>query len=270
MNEHRMLGRLTSGLILLCYWGLTWAAEPGQDAVLQAMSKADRLPADIARDGRSKPEAIIPLLELTPGARVVDLFAGGGYYSELLAGVVGEGGEVILHNNPGFEAWGVNGLNARFSDRDPGPIVSHTRSGINLDLQANSLDAALIVMAIHDLYVIPKRYNGERYVRVGNPANSGYFLQQVFQALKPGGRFLVVDHAGNPAADLETITDLHRMDEDFIRQEIIAQGFHYLGSSDALRNGDDDRDRIVFDEDLQGRTDRFVLLFARPGDGERD
>ena len=241
------------------------AATIDEATVLAAMAKSGRLADDMQRDARSRPEAVIPLLNLEPGSTVVDIFGSGGYYSELLASVVGDSGEAILHNNPGFEAWGINGLTDRFDGRDPGNITRHTRSGINLDLGQEMLDGALIVMAFHDLYVVPTRYDGEKYVPVGNPANVGYFLEQVYQALKPGGRFVVVDHDGDPAADNFTVSELHRILEPFAKQEIEARGFRYVTSSDALRSSVDDRSRIVFDEDIQGRTDRFVLVFEKPG-----
>ena len=266
MTKKRSAACFVGYLLLVLGLNQGFAATDEAD-VLAAMNQPDRLVTDIERDRRSKPEKIIPLLNLEPGDTVVDIFAGGGYYSELLARVVGPEGEAILHNSLGFEAWGINGLSERFAnDRAPENINRHTRSGVNLMLTQESVDAALIVMAIHDLYVIPKRYNGEEYVRSGNPANSHYFLSQVFDILKPGGRFVVVDHQGNPESDLESITDLHRLDEAFIRAEIESHGFVYAGSSEALRNPLDDRDRIVFDEDLQGRTDRFVLAFEKPAE----
>ncbi|MBM87502.1 MAG: hypothetical protein CMQ41_03930 [Gammaproteobacteria bacterium] len=234
-------------------------------AVIAAMEKQDRLSADLERDQRSKPQAVIPLLSLETGDRVLDIFAGGGYYTELLATVVGAEGEAILHNNGGFEAWGVNGLTDRFAkEREPGNIVRHTRSGINLDLEANSLDGALIVMAYHDLYVVPKRYNGEKYIPVGNTANTEYFLHQVYEALKPGSRFVIVDHSGDSAMEHEMVADLHRIKEDFVRSEIETAGFKFIESSDALRNPEDDRTMIVFDLDVQGKTDRFVFAFEKP------
>jgi len=87
-----------------------FAAEVDEALVRAAMSREGRLPDDLARDSRSRPEAVIPLLHIEPGATVVDIFGSGGYYSELLAGVVGDNGKVWLHNNDGFEAWGINGL----------------------------------------------------------------------------------------------------------------------------------------------------------------
>jgi len=240
------------------------AAEVDAARVQQAMAEEGRLAADISRDPRSRPEAVIPLLHLNDGATVVDIFGSGGYYSELLASAIGAEGEVLLHNNDGFEAWGINGLTDRYDNRDPGNIVRHTTSGINLDLGVETLDGALIVMALHDIYVTPKRYNGEEYVPVGRPANAQYFLEQIFQALRPGARFVVVEHAGDAAMESEAIFDLHRMSEAFARSEIESVGFRLMESSDALRNPEDDHSRIVFDSDIQGRTDRFVLSFEKP------
>jgi predicted methyltransferase len=123
--------------------------------------------------------------------------------------------------------------------------------------------AALLVMAFHDLYVIPKRYDGEKYVRVGNPANVGYFLEQIYKGLKPGGRFVLIDHAGADESDNETAAELHRIIEPFAKAEVLQQGFRFVTSSDALRNPADDRSMIVFDLPIQGKTDRFILVFEK-------
>jgi len=240
------------------------AAEIDSAGVRTAMSEEGRLPDDLARDSRSKPEAVIPLLHIEAGATVVDIFGSGGYYSELLASVVGAEGEVWLHNNDGFEAWGINGLRDRFDKRDLGNINRHTRSGINLDLGEETMDAAIIVMALHDIYVIPKRYNGKEYVPVGSPANAAYFLEQIYTALKPGSRFVVVEHAGDASMESEEVFDLHRMVEAMARSELESVGFRLVESSAALRNPKDDRSMIVFDSDIKGQTDRFVLSFEKP------
>jgi len=255
------------GFYLLSFTAVCPSAHPAaidEAAVLAAMEKPGRLSDDIERDQRSKPASIIPLLNLESSDYVVDIFGSGGYYSELLASVVGEDGEVFLHNNAGFEAWGINGLTDRFSNRNPGNIIHHTREGLELDLKEESIDGALIVMAIHDMYVIPKRYNGVEYVQVGEMANAQYLLQQVYFSLKPGGRFVVIDHAGDESSDNETVSELHRIIESFVRKEIEKQGFQFLSSTDSLRNSEDDRSMIVFDLDVQGRTDRFVLTFEKP------
>lgn len=251
-------------LICLSLAGQVQAEQITEEFVLRAMSQADRLAADLERDARSRPEKVIPWLNLQTGDIVIDIFGSGGYYSDLLARLVGTHGKAILHNNSGFEQWGTNILQDRFDNGMPKNVVIHTRSGINLALTAESLDGALIVMALHDLYVIPKRYDGNSYVPVGPAANVDYFYEQVLAALKSGGRFVVVDHAGEPGMADEAVNDLHRIDEVTLRDDIIAQGFTYVGSDLSLRNPADDRTRIVFDEDLQGKTDRFILVFEKP------
>lgn len=259
-----MVSFVARAMILLLLPCFAVAQSIDNALVTSIMNTSDRMATDLERDTRSKPEEIIPLLNIQPGDRVIDIFGSGGYYSDLLARVLGSEGEAILHNNPGFEQWGTNILQDRFANGLPRNVVMHTRDGINLDLSPNSIDAALIVMALHDLYVIPKRYNGEEYVPVGPPANVAYFYEQLLTALKPGGRFVVVDHAGEPGMDRETTTDLHRIGETDLREDVVAHGFEFIGSEPPLRNPNDDRARIVFDEDLQGRTDRFVLVFEKP------
>lgn len=261
---HPAFARWLPGIFALLFSQLGMSQSIDESAVLRAMA-SDRLEADLQRDLRSKPQAVIPLLNIELGDRVIDIFGSGGYYSDLLARVLGEDGRAVLHNNEGFEQWGSNILQDRFDNGMPGNVVMLRRGGINLDLPPESLDAALIVMALHDLYVIPKRYDGEKYVPVGPPANVEYFYEQLLIALKPGGRFVVVDHAGEPGMDLEATTDLHRINEAFLRTDIEANGFRFLSTESPLRNPADDRTRIVFDEDLQGRTDRLVLVFEKPG-----
>jgi predicted methyltransferase len=240
------------------------AALVWSDTVDDAIDRPGRLPQDLVRDERSRPAAVIALLNIAAGDRVVDVFAGGGYYSELLASVVGDSGEVLLHNNQGFRAWGVNILNDRFTDRTIDNITQHDREIADLELGTHSLDAALLVMAYHDMYVVPKRYNGEKYVPVGHPADVEHFLQQIYRSLKPGARFVVVDHAAGDTTSADDAFELHRMHECFARTEIESRGFRFVESSDALRNPADDRSMIVFDSDVQGRTDRFVLAFEKP------
>ena len=260
-----MFFRTSVTLVFTIFPSFALSTDIDERTVILAMNKEGRLTQDVSRDSRSRPEKVIPLLRLESGDRVADIFGGGGYYSELLAAVIGHNGEVLLHNNDGFEAWGINGLNDRFAqNRNPGNITRHTRSGINLELESNGLDGILIVMAFHDLYVIPKRYNGKEYVPVGRPANTEYFLEQIFSALKPGGRFVVVDHSADASMDLETLTDLHRIEESFVRQEIESAGFEFVESSEALRNPADDGSLIVFDLDVQGKTDRFIFAFEKP------
>jgi predicted methyltransferase len=221
----------------------------------QALAKPGRLEADVARDERSQPAAILTLLNLQAGDRVVDIFAGGGYYSELMATLVGEDGEVLLHNNEAYRNFVGKALEERFSGREPGNITRHDREVADLDLGENSLDAAIIIMSYHDLYHSAKDW----------PAiDSADFLGQVYRALKPGGRFLIVDHVAEPGSGKSAAQDLHRIDIEFASRDITANGFELIGGSEVLRNPEDDYSKMVFDPAVRGNTDRFVLLFVKP------
>jgi predicted methyltransferase len=224
--------------------------------VEEAMSKSGRLQSDMERDARSHPEAVIPLLRLEEGDRVADIWAGGGYYSELLADVVGDQGEVLLVNNAAYTQFAARGLAERFEGRDLGAVLVHEREADNLDLGENQLDAAIIIMSYHDIYHVDEK-NG--WVAI-DPAN---FLGQIYTALKPGGRFLIVDHVAEPGSGKRDAQDLHRIDIEFAKRDISSYGFKFSGSSNALRNPGDDHAVKVFDPKVRGKTDRFILVFTK-------
>jgi predicted methyltransferase len=225
-------------------------------SVEDAINKSGRLDADVTRDARSRPDVTLPLLALEPGDRVADIFAGAGYYSELIATVVGDGGEVLLVNNAAYKQFASKGLAARTEGRDIGSVTIHDREAENLDLGENTLDAALIIMSYHDLYHVDEK-NGWRAIDTAD------FLGQIHRALKPGGRFLIVDHYAAPGSGSAAAQDLHRIDVEFARADISSRGFRLAGSSDALRNPDDDHAIMVFDPAVRGKTDRFILVFEK-------
>jgi predicted methyltransferase len=225
--------------------------------VEEAMNKPGRLQNDIERDARSHPEAIIPLLQLEEDDRVADIWAGGGYYSELLADVVGDQGEVLMINNAAYKQFAARGLAERFDGRDPVGVLVHEREAENLDLGESRLDAAIIIMSYHDTYHVDEK-NGWR------PIDPASFLGQIYTALKPGGRFLIVDHVAGPGRGKRDAQDLHRIDIEFAKKDISSYGFKFAGSSDALRNPDDDYTVTAFDPKVRGKTDRFILVFTKP------
>lgn len=247
-----------TGTISLAAAGTLADSHGGGEASTLASALADphRLDADRERDARSRPDVTLPLLGLSPGDRVADIFAGGGYYSELIGRVVGEDGEVLLVNNAAYAQFAGKALKARMDRRDVGPITIHTREADNLDLGTNTLDAALIIMSYHDLYHVDAD-NGWAAIDAAD------FLGQIATALKPGGRFLIVDHHAEPGSDKAAAQDLHRIDAAFTKRDITSHGFKLVGESDVLRNPDDDYSVNVFDPSVRGNTDRFVLVFEK-------
>lgn len=227
------------------------------DSHIDSTHAIPRLEADIARDARSRPDITLPLLELEAGDRVADIWAGGGYYSELIASIVGDEGEVLLVNNAAYAQFSKASLAERMTDRDIGSVTLHNREADSLDLGDNTLDGALIVMSYHDLYYVDET-NGWAAI---DPED---FLNQIASALKPGGRFLIVDHNAAPGTGKASAQDLHRIDVEFAKSDIASHGLRLVAESDALRNPDDFYALSVFDPSVRGQTDRFILVFEKP------
>jgi predicted methyltransferase len=208
------------------------------------------------RDPRSKPEVILTMLDLEPGQRVIDLFGGSGYYTDLMVAIVGPGGQVLLHNNSPYHTFVADRVQPRYID-DPIPGIRYHKAEVDdMQLEPESLDAALMVLAYHDLYFFDP---GIGFGKTDVPL----FFSQVHAALKPGGKLLIVDHSAREGTGSTASQLLHRVDEEFAKQDIESYGFRLVDTSDALRNAEDDRGTIVFDAAFRGKTDRFILLFRK-------
>ena len=226
------------------------------ESISDILAKPGRLPADVARDARSRPDVTLPMLNLQAGDRVADIFAGGGYYSELLGAVVGDSGEVLLINNAAYAKFAGQAIAARTRGRDIGPVTIQMREAADLDLGQNTLDAALIIMTYHDLYRVDEAAGWPKI-------DADDFLSQIATALKPGGRFLIVDHYAEAGSGSSVAQNLHRIDLEFAKRDIEEHGFRLVGESDVLRNPDDVHSVTVFDQSVRGKTDRFILVFEK-------
>ena len=249
------MNKFTAGIALLAMTGLLIQVPAQATPTAEILANPNRLAADVERDKRSQPQFVVDLLELQAGDRVVDIFAGGGYYSEILGAVVAPGGEVLMHNNQAYIAYVGDALDQRFNGRVVSGVKRHDREVDNLGLGENTLDAAMIVMSYHDLY-----HTAEGWPKI----DAKNFMAQIVGALKPGGRFLIVDHAAAPGSGSDSAQVLHRIEESFARKDVEAYGLRYKGSSDALRNEEDDYSLTAFDPKVRGKTDRFILVFEKP------
>ena len=223
----------------------------------RVLASPARSAADRERDARDKPAEVLALAKFRRGDTVADILAGGGYYSEILSGLVGPDGKVLLVNNPGYDAFGKKGLAERLADNRL-PNVTHVVGPSDaLGMGEGVLDGAVIVMSYHDLYWVDEK---EGWPKV----DADRFLEQIARALKPGGVLLVVDHSakqGTGSADAQT---LHRIDEQFAIADFRKHGLQWEAAIPVLRNKDDDRSKNVFDPAIRGKTDRFVHLYRKP------
>lgn len=222
------------------------------------VAAADRSPEDRALDAGRKPDELLELLDLREGNRVAELGAGGGYTAELLARAVGPTGRVWGQNAPFvLERF----AEAPWSARLARPIMAPVR---RLDTpfdapfpadfdDAGRLDAVINVLFYHDT--------------VWQGVDRAAMNAAVFNALRPGGRYVIVDHSARPEDGTAVTETLHRIAEDAVHAEVTAAGFQLEGSASFLRVPDDARDWNASPKaagERRGASDRFVLVFRKP------
>jgi predicted methyltransferase len=229
-------------------------AATSADDLQSRLADASRPQADRARDASRKPVQVLEFLGIEPGMDVLDLMAGGGWYTEVLSRAVGPQGTVVAHNTEAALRFRDGANEKAISERLTGDRLPNvTRLDKNIDQltpEDGSFDAAITALNFHDVY------NGS------GPEAAVAMLRKVHAMLKPGGVFGIIDHSGNAGADN---TALHRMDKAKVVESAEAAGFVVTGESDILANDADDRSLPVFDDAIRGKTDRFLLKLQKPG-----
>lgn len=228
------------------------AGQAADQAALRAAIETDARPAeDRARDPDRRPFEVLSFLGLRPGMQVADLAAGGGFYTEILARLVGPRGRVFAQNSPFVLAsFAEQPLRERLARLRMDHVQRLDTEFDEPGLPAGALDAALMFLYYHDVYWL-----GTDRARM---------KQAVFDALRPGGVFAVIDHHAPAGSRDRHVEDLHRVDAAMVKQEILDAGFVLDGESDLLRQPGDDRTRNVFDPAVRGKTDRFLYRFRKP------
>ena len=221
-----------------------------------AVASTTRLEADYARDAGRKPAEVLEFLGLDRGDKVLDMFAGGGYYTEILANVVGPNGHVDSHANEAYLGFVGEEFNARHAEgRLPNVDVLMAENN-ELDLHAGEYDAIMLVLSYHDLYYADEE-NGWPAFDVPK------LLAELHKGLKDDGFIGIVDHYAAQGAGRESGGTLHRIDPAVVIADMEAAGFIRDATSDILRNTTDNHSVSVFAPETRGKTDRFVMRFVK-------
>lgn len=225
------------------------------DAIQAAIDHEERPETDRDRDEQRQPATILTLAGARPGIKAFDLFTGGGYYGELLSRVVGPDGEVWVHNPPQFyERFGSADIDDRLAAHRLSNVTRHDRPVDDLALPSGRFDMVVAAMVFHDLFWLTDDVPG--------------VLAQLYDAMAPGGVFLITDHAapeGTGASFADGFESQHRIEEAHVVDLMQDAGFELVDESDALRVSDDPRTEAFFAPEMRGRfTDRFALLFRKP------
>jgi predicted methyltransferase len=227
-------------------------ARPARHITAAIADKA-RPEADTRRDADRKPAEMLEFAGVKPGQKVADFIPGGGYFTRLFARAVGPKGVVYAVTNPppanAPTPPPIIGLAA-----DPAyGNIKLVQTGIANFTLPEPVDVFWTSQNYHDLYLT--RFN------LDVPAAD----KAIFNAVKPGGVLVVLDHTANPGAPVvETANTLHRIDPAAVRRSLETAGFRFEGESKALANPADDHTKGVFDPALRGHTDQFIYKFRKP------
>jgi predicted methyltransferase len=255
---YRLLKVLRTLLPALLVTGLAAAATSSAVPayLAAAIANPSRPAEDVARDADRKPAETLMFAGIAPGEQIAELLPGGGYFTRIMSKAVGASGHIYAlvpaprpdasANAPDFAAR-VKALAADPAYANVSVVVEpfgELKTPVPVDLVWTSQN-------YHDLHNLPG-------------LDLAVFNQMVFEALKPGGTYLILDHATEPGAGATQTATLHRIDPQTVKREVLAAGFVYDGQSDVLRNPQDPHTAKVFDPAIRGKTDQFILKFKKP------
>ena len=223
------------------------------NGVSEAIADRQRPDADRALDSARHPAELLAFLNIRPGQIVADIWPGD-YWDRLFASIVGPSGKV-------YAVHLVEG------DRDD-KIVTPQAGSMTLPEHRNVVAVVahantLSLPTKADLIWMRQNYH-DLYDPFMGPSDVGAFNRAVFKALKPGGRFVVIDHVAPEGSRIDATNTTHRIDPAVVKADMATAGFRFIGESEVLRNRADAHTAKVFDPSVKGHTDQFVYVFQRP------
>ncbi len=259
-----------------------WAQPIPAARIAEIVASPDRSDADRTNDLRRKPQPMLAFIAIHPGITAFDISAAGGYTTELLARAVGPTGRVFGQSRPPGAAPSAPPAQKEGNSRPdlptaPAPASAPRPSPVALADREAKLRAANVVAApivavsrpfedpvppelVGKLDLVTLMFNYHDLGHLGT--DRAAMNKAVFAALKPGGEYVIADHAGRSGTGISEAGTLHRIEQTFLRQEVEAAGFKLAAEGLFLRNPNDPKDKNT--PDPPQPKDEFVLKFVKP------
>ena len=232
-------------LAVLLFAGAAHAA-----TVQEAINDPQRPNSDREDDDRRHPVEIMTFAGVTSGEVILEIGAGRGYTTELASRMVGPGGKVVAHLISPDRLIGNRLPNVVVVPSEPEDFSARLAAA---GVTPGSVDRILAFFSLHDGYQ-------------GAAEEMQAYYRTLHELLKPNGVFVVLDNSATPGTGLASVPTLHRIDEEYLKNDILEAGFKLDAESDVLRNPDDDLESSWFeDTDTRkaGYQDRFALRFRK-------
>jgi predicted methyltransferase len=224
--------------------------------IAAAVADPARPDADRKVDADRKTDESVAFAGLKPGQKVADLIPGSGYFTRIFSAVVGPTGHVFAvapaprPDAPAGAPDRAAAVKAIAADPHYSNVSVVQVAFATLTLP-EPVDLVWTSRNYHDLHNIPN-------------VDVGAIDKAIFDGLKPGGVYIVLDHAAEKGSGFRDTSTLHRVDPEAVKKEVVAAGFKFEGQSEILRNPNDPHTAKVFDASVQGKTDQFILKFRKP------
>ena len=240
-------GALASALLLLLGACASMQGSPPVDPEYykKVIASPVRTDNDRKADEGRKPLEFLQFLQVRPGQRTLDVVSGGGYTVQLVALAAGaEGSAYGLVQKPG------PAMEKRMLEHPDGNFKLLVRTFDDpYPFDQPKLDLVTLIMNYHDI--------------ANTPLDRAVMNRKIFEALKPGGHYVVIDHSTKPGAGATQTKTLHRIEDATVKEEVTRAGFVLEATSDYLRNPADPREQGYFD--MKGvPSDKWAMRFVKP------
>jgi predicted methyltransferase len=252
----RRIALTTLSALLVLPLACSDAASPKAGSTIQqAVSDPARPAGYRAADAFRKPAETLAFSGVKAGMTVGEFYPGGGYFTRMLSDIVGPSGHIYAIENAGWND----------SVKDDQKMLAEGKwKNVSLDVKPfgtvafpKPLDLAWVTQNYHDLKI-------DKYGPDGHAVDTVAFDRAVYNALKPGGTFFILDHQGPANLTEADIAKMHRINRDIVVKEVTSVGFKLAGEGKFLRRPGDNHTKPIFDPSIRGHTDQYALKFVKP------